>query len=158
MNQRRPVETDILPSSADHLVVCVDDDPATLGALKRALRDEPYELLATLRPDQALEWVATRDVSIAVIDYRMAAMSGIDVLDAVRRRSPETSCVVLTGYPEGFASRLRPAQRVEELIAKPWEDDDLRRTLRLVLREREMTRSAGDPLDGIDLGGEGGGA
>lgn len=42
-----------------HCVVCVDDQPAILSALHRALRTEPNKFLTTADPAHALRWVST---------------------------------------------------------------------------------------------------
>ena len=49
-----------------HMVVLVDDEPEVLSALKRSLAREPYLVLTTSRPKEALRWVESLDVSAVV--------------------------------------------------------------------------------------------
>jgi response regulator RpfG family c-di-GMP phosphodiesterase len=112
-----------------HLVVCVDDDPEVLSALRRSLRREPYAVLTTSLPEQALEWVRSRDVSALVTDERMPGMTGTDLAKRVFAHSPATACIVLTAYAAWTARVHRFRQSVQCLVSKPWDDAMLRKAL-----------------------------
>ena len=42
------------------VVILVDDEPQALAALKRSLRDQPYQVLATDDPFEAWSWIRFR--------------------------------------------------------------------------------------------------
>lgn len=114
------------------MIVLVDDDPAVLNALRRSLSREPYLVLSTSRPREALRWVEALDVSAVVSDERMPDMTGRELLERVSDRSPETARILLTAFV-GAAAR-RP-HATECMIGKPWDDSMLKRTLRELLPE-----------------------
>jgi DNA-binding NtrC family response regulator len=107
-------------------VICVDDDPMVLAALRRALRHEPYEVRTTQDPAQALRWLEDETPSFLVTDLRMPGMSGEDLIREVRRRHPRTGQLLLTAYPEIASALLREGG---DVMAKPWNDDGLRSRL-----------------------------
>jgi response regulator RpfG family c-di-GMP phosphodiesterase len=121
-----------------HVVVCVDDEPAILSALRRSLRSEPYELLTTESPQSALKWVWTRDVSLVITDQRMPGMEGTELLEEVVRRSPSTARIILTAYPGDTITKPRLRSWTECMISKPWDNIMLRKTIRQMLGEREL--------------------
>lgn len=121
-----------------HVVVCVDDEPAILAALRRVLRHEPYEVLTTDLPERALKWVHTRDVSLVITDQRMPGMQGTDLLAEVSRSSPMTARIILTAYPGTTATIPGLRGRIECMVGKPWDSTMLRRTIRQFLLEREL--------------------
>ena len=118
------------------VVVIVDDDPEILRSLHRLLCNESYELLETDRPSQVLEWAETRRVDLVVADHRMPEMTGTELLTLLRERAPRTSGAILTGYPDTALIVERAGLRIERLIAKPWENEDLKVTIRGVLESR----------------------
>jgi DNA-binding NtrC family response regulator len=122
-----------------HVVVTVDDEPAILTSLRRLLRNEPYELMTTLRPAEALEWIDQMDVSMVIADQRMPEITGTDLLRSIRERSPGTIRVMLTGFPDRKAIQQRVNQDIQRLITKPWQADALKVTIRdmLCLREED---------------------
>ncbi len=110
-------------------MVLVDDDRPTLRSLQRALRDEPYRLLATADPRQALEWVGAREVRLVLSDHRMPSMAGTELLARVREASPRTTCVLLTGYADTPEVAEALGRGVREVVAKPWDHETLRRKI-----------------------------
>ncbi|MBV8878407.1 MAG: response regulator [Planctomycetaceae bacterium] len=121
-----------------HCVVCVDDEPAILAALRRSLRLEPYDVLTTESPEDALRWISTRDVSLIITDQRMPGMQGTELLEEVSRSSPSTARIILTAYPGAAYSTPGLRRWLECMISKPWDSGMLRRTIRHLLWEREM--------------------
>ena len=118
------------------LVVCVDDEAPVLAALRRLLRREPYELLTTSDPREALGWTETRDVSLVVSDYRMPEMNGVELLLSVQERSPLTARVLLTAHPGERRVLETRRQDLFWLAAKPWDGETLKREIRTRLEER----------------------
>jgi DNA-binding NarL/FixJ family response regulator len=126
------------------VVLCVDDDPQVLSAVKRLLRREPYDLLTTDKPSMALRWIGKRKVDLLITDLKMPEMSGTDLIKVVEERSPQTKSLILTGFPEK-ASGL-PENR-SNLIAKPWNDLEFKETIRslVVHRKKPLTLSKIEP-------------
>jgi response regulator RpfG family c-di-GMP phosphodiesterase len=119
------------------VVVCVDDEPAILSAIRRSLRAEPYELLTTESPESALEWLRSRDVSLVITDQRMPGMAGTELLEEVLKRSPSTARILLTAYPGSTAATPGLSDWTECMISKPWDSVMLRKTIRQLLGDRE---------------------
>jgi DNA-binding NtrC family response regulator len=121
-----------------HVVVVLDDEPSVLMALRRMFRPESFELRSTTWAQDVLEWVSRESVSLVISDQRMPETSGIATLRKVRALSPKTRCLMLTGYPSPELEQEAAAMGVRGVIAKPWDDMELKRTVRQLLREREL--------------------
>jgi DNA-binding NtrC family response regulator len=129
-------------------VLLVDDDLEALGALRRALRNEPYDMIFTDDPFQALEWIKSRDIHLVITDEFMPAMLGTELLEAVRQTSSGTGMVLLTGYLNPAVTYRGFQQRVDLMLAKPWNDGELRETARRILKERARSPSGEPHPDG----------
>jgi DNA-binding NtrC family response regulator len=120
-----------------HTVLIVDDDPEALSALRRLLDREPYDVITTDRPILALDWVDRKSISLAISDQRMPEMDGDVLLEGVWKKSPATARLLLTGFPEAV-DRIPPSRKaLLRVMAKPWNDEFLKRTIRRLLRHRE---------------------
>jgi DNA-binding NtrC family response regulator len=135
-------QTDTTPETLYHwhTVLIVDDDPGALAALRRLLDREPYDVITTDRPALALDWLGRRDISLAISDQRMPEMDGDVLLEGIWKRSPRTARLLLTGYPEAVDRIPRSRRVLLTVMAKPWNDDFLKRTIRRVLRQQESSR------------------
>jgi DNA-binding NtrC family response regulator len=118
-------------------VLLVDDDLGTLGALRRAFRDEPYDLMFTDDPFQALEWIKSRDINLIVTDEFMPGMLGTELLEGARRISSGAGTILLSAYLKPAVAGRGSEQRVDLMLVKPWNDNDLREAVRRILKERD---------------------
>ena len=129
------------------LVLIVDDDAATLAALRRTLASEPYAVVTSEHPKMALRWILRREVTLVVSDRRMPEMAGDRFLCQVRRMSPRTALLLLTAYPEAGSG-----PPFVTLLAKPWDERQLRQTIRDLLKERLQAFGGRGEDDGGDRG------
>jgi serine/threonine protein kinase/DNA-binding NarL/FixJ family response regulator len=126
------------------LVLCVDDEVPVLESLRRLLRNEPYDLLTSNRPEEALEWIKSREVHVLIADQRMDGMLGTGLFKAVQAASPLTRRMMLTAYPdpEVMAEAINEAQ-IDRFMQKPWDDETLKMTIRSLLLGYSQGREAG---------------
>jgi DNA-binding NtrC family response regulator len=128
------------------VVVLVDDDPEVLSALRRLFRDESFDVLATEDPQEALEWIRTRDVDVVLADDSMPVMSGTSLLQLAKSHSPGTARIMLTGHSGEDIIAHCHTEGLFRVFAKPWDDRELQRAIRDRLRERESEGSIpGEP-------------
>lgn len=142
-NVRPDEPTEILPLRHAHSVLCVDDEPAVLAALRRSLRGEPYDVLATESPGTALEFVERREISLVLADFRLPQMSGVEMLRLIHQCSPATAGVILTGFPESLSLAGCFGSAVQRVLLKPWDNRLLVSTLRELLEAKESPKENG---------------
>jgi PAS domain S-box-containing protein len=117
-------------------VLLVEDDDNIRAMLTRIFREHGYGVIETQSGGEALlmaEDEATR-FDILVTDQVMPHISGLRLAERVRALRPDIGVLLLSGYPEDFpdASELPDAAR---FLAKPFEPEELLRTVRQVLDE-----------------------
>jgi len=116
---------------AEHAVLFVDDEGNILKALQRLLRNEPWKVLTASRGSEALEILDRTPAQVVVSDQRMPEMSGVDLLQAIRDRQPNVVRMMLTGYTQmDVAVEAINRGEIYRLITKPWNDEELKATLR----------------------------
>jgi len=116
---------------AEHAVLFVDDEGNILKAVQRLLRNEPWKVLTASRGSEALEILDQTPAQVVVSDQRMPEMSGVDLLQAIRERRPSMVRMMLTGYTEmNVAVEAINRGEIYRLITKPWNDEELKATLR----------------------------
>ena len=125
--------SDVAFPESEFVILCVDDEPEILSALRRMLRAEPYEFRTTTDPEEALDWVRTRGVAVLVADYRMPLMSGTTLLQLVKAASPVTARLLLTGYPGETLLLAARDLGLLHLVGKPWDDQKLKAKIRGLL-------------------------
>jgi len=112
-------------------ILFVDDEANLLEALRRMLFEEPFEVRTCSDPRQAVVEVTANAPTVVVADFYMPGMRGPALLSRVREIDESIVRIILTGKPDVTAV-LDAVQQgsVWRFILKPWDDDDLKMTLR----------------------------
>ena len=123
--------------SAPPAVLLVDDEAHILSSLRRSLRREGWVLETAEGAAAGLAKLSERPFALVVSDQKMPGMSGMAFLEEVGRRYPGVRRVLLSGWPEMIPRAELDALGIDRLLPKPWEDEELKATLRgLVGAER----------------------
>ena len=126
---------------SDHTILFVDDEVNILKALRRLTRHEPWTVLCASRGVEALETLEHSPAQVVVSDQRMPEMSGVDLLQAVRDRHPDVVRMMLTGYTEmNVAVDAINRGEIYRLITKPWNDEELKATIRQAFDHYDLKR------------------
>jgi len=128
-------------------VLVVDDDPGVLSLLVAQL-SSGFDVVTSATAEQARAILAGRSVDIVLSDLQLPDESGLKLLDSVRRASPRTARVLLTGTArlEDAVDAVNHAQ-VHRLVLKPWRAEDLQQTLGTIGRSLLLERSHEQLLD-----------
>ncbi|MBC8470507.1 MAG: response regulator [Planctomycetes bacterium] len=101
-------------------VLFVDDDEPILRSLERGLLDKSYNKLFTKSSKEALEILRKEKVHVIVTDMCMPEMTGLELIRTARKKYPNITGMVLTGY-ELDAELQKAAEQGEifKLISMP---------------------------------------
>src|SRR5947209_7828383 len=84
-------------------LLIVDDDTSNLESLRRIFErrergEGPLEILAARDGKEALELLRKQRIDVLLTDLMMPSVSGMDLLKAAQKLSPETVVVLMTAY------------------------------------------------------------
>jgi diguanylate cyclase (GGDEF)-like protein len=82
----------------DEIVLIVDDDKVLGQSLVDVLALEGITSLMAGRADEALELAIIHDPSAVVVDYHLPDGTGIELAHAIKKRTPDTPVLLLTGH------------------------------------------------------------
>ncbi len=83
-------------SERRQLVLVVDDEPEVVETLKRNLRHEPFEVVGTTSPIEALHVIDRGGVDLVIADIDMPEMNGLSLVARVQRSHPDVIRILLT--------------------------------------------------------------
>jgi putative two-component system response regulator len=81
-------------------ILITDDEPAVCEILSRWLVAEGYSCATAFSGEQAIRLLGDDDFRLVVSDVLMPGLSGLDLLDLVRSRFPETAVILVTGVDD----------------------------------------------------------
>lgn len=137
-------------------ILCVDDEKNILQALERSFLDDDYEIVNANSGAEGLQALEeSGPFQVVISDYRMPVMNGVEFLKAVYSRWPDTIRLVLSGYADvGAIVAAINEGHIYKFIPKPWDDEDLRVTIRKSMEHyllQKKNRELREELDAAKL-------
>ena len=140
------------------ILLCVDDERILLESLRIELRREvgsEFDVEAAESAEAALVLIRQLlqdglELVMVISDEKMPGMKGHELLAEIRRMSPETALVLLTGYADLEA--VRQAVNTGGLyryMNKPWSIEELAFTIRQARRFQTRQRTIHDQRNRI---------
>ncbi|MEJ2661255.1 MAG: response regulator [Desulfobacteraceae bacterium] len=122
-------------------ILLLDDEPIVGKRLKPALEKIGCAVEVFEDPIVALARIKEKAFHIVVTDIRMDEMDGMQILDQVLTRYPETKVIMITGYAMIAVAREAMEKGAFDFIAKPFKPDDLRQVI------AKAAAALGSPID-----------
>jgi anti-anti-sigma factor len=79
-------------------ILVIDDEKATLKMFRLFLDVYGFDILTAESGEEGLEVFERERPDIVLTDIKMPGMDGIEVLQEIKRRSPATEVIVITGH------------------------------------------------------------
>ncbi len=122
-------------------VLVAEDDPVLRATLARGLRESGYTVDAVPDGETALRYFRSYDYEVAVLDWRMPGVSGLEVLQRIRRGDVSTAVLMLTAR-DATADRVTGLdQGADDYLVKPFDFTELLARVRALQRRPRTTRA-----------------
>ena len=109
----------------DPSLLILDDDEPFTRTLGRAMERRGFEVKTLLSVNEGINYVSKFPPAFAIIDLRLDDGNGLDIVEAIRKKRPDSSIVVLTGY--GAIATAVAAVKIGavDYLAKPADANDI---------------------------------
>lgn len=122
-----------------HNLLFVDDEENILSSLTRLFRREGYGIFTATSGAAGLEILKQQKISLILSDQRMPEMIGAEFLRLSREIVPDAVRIMLTGHSDiNAAMEAINNGGVYRFITKPWDDEEIKLTVRDALRNYEL--------------------
>jgi two-component system response regulator FixJ len=120
-------------------VVCVvDDDTGVLGSLRFLLETDGFDVRTFRSAAALLSGSVAGEADCFVIDYKMPAMSGIDLARWLRNRHVGAPIILITGYPDENIEEKAAAAGIHHVLLKPHLEESLVSRIRGAIQEASV--------------------
>lgn len=118
-------------------LLIVDDEEGPRQSLRVIFKDD-YDLLLAGDGATAVELVQKNRIDVAVLDIRMAGMSGIEVLERIRFVDPAIEVVMMTAFETTDTMRKALRLRATDYINKPFDIATMRSAVANAMQRRTL--------------------
>src|ERR1043166_6061360 len=121
-------------------VMIVDDEEVLRDVLEVVLRREGFDVLLAASGEEALNFLDTEEVDLAILDVMLPGISGIDTLRAIRIANPNLPVVVITAFSSIDGAIEAMKHGAFHYIPKPFKNEEVVLTVNKALEQRRLSR------------------
>jgi formate/nitrite transporter len=127
-------------------MLCIDDENVVLESCRRIFGPEGYEVVTSDNARSGMDLAAAGHFDVILCDWKMPEADGLDVVDILDKRSPDTAIIMISGYPTVERATEVMKRGAMDYVAKPFTPGEIVATVqRAVARKRaEAARVAGN--------------
>lgn len=125
-----------LPVQSNVEILIVEDDPQVRNTLCDILELKGFSVEAVDGGESAIEITSEREPWVALIDLKLADMSGLQLLRELKDQRPATECIILTGYASKESAIEAVNLGAYSYLQKPYDLDQLVLTIRRAFEKR----------------------
>jgi two-component system response regulator AtoC len=118
--------------AASLTLVIVDDEEIVRISTADDLRDRGYEVIDFDNAADALVFLERHPVDIVLSDIRMPGMDGLELLSAVKKRSPQTAVIMMTAFGSVETAVEAMRRGAVDYLIKPYAIDELLMRIRRI--------------------------
>ena len=121
-------------------ILIVDDDPEILEVIAEILQQAGYDVDSAKDGRKAIRRIEDDFFDLVVTDLNLPKVDGMKILQYVVEQSPETMCVILTGYGTIKGSVEAIKLGAFDYITKPVKSDEILIVVEKALKYRQLER------------------
>jgi len=125
---------------SENSILLVEDDDSLRLTQAMYLKREGFEVTAVASGGEALRRIAAKQYHAVVTDLRLDEVDGLEVLAAVKEKSPETEVILLTGFGSVDTAVEAMKAGAYDYLTKPVDPDDLVITLKKAVERLQLRR------------------
>ncbi|MEZ7196289.1 response regulator [Pseudodesulfovibrio karagichevae] len=111
-------------------ILILDDEPIVSKRLQPALEKKGYEVESFYESAQAMARIRERSFDIVVTDLKMEGIDGMQFLAEVKKLSPSTEVIVITGFATMDTAKESMRKGVFDFLAKPFKLGEIQEVIR----------------------------
>lgn len=120
-------------------ILIVDDEPRMCTSLKSLLSDQNYNVFTAKSGQEALDFLPRERLDIVILDIVMPELDGYKVMDQIKRQSPETMVILMTGYASVGSALEALKGGAYDYLRKPFENGELLKTVGNALSQKRRS-------------------
>jgi len=121
-------------------VLVVDDEIHIIHVVAIKLRNNGYEIISAENGSEAFELACREKPDIVVTDFQMPVMTGIELVEKLRKneQTKDMPVIMLTARSFAIENERKQSLQISEFLSKPFSPKELLRSIEDILYQREL--------------------
>jgi len=115
-------------------VLVIDDEAAVNNNIRKILAKKGYSVDQAMNKEEALQKIEAKAYRLALLDLKIPGVQGLELLEAIREKSPETLVIIITGYASIETAVESARLGAVDYLPKPFTPDEIRKVTENAIR------------------------
>jgi len=117
-------------------MLVIDDEDVVLESCRKIFSQEGFNVVTTNSPEEGLKLLQDSRFDVVLCDWKMPGFDGMDVVEEIDRRSPESAIVMISGYPTVGRAAEAMKRGAMDYVPKPFTPDEITEKVKQALRRK----------------------
>ena len=114
-------------------ILVLDDVADAVVLIQKILGRKGHDVAGFTEEEQAIAHARSKPVDLLILDIKLKKLSGLEVLQEIKKTNPAVKAIMLTGYPTLETAREAKELGAQEYCIKPIEKQELEEKVAQVL-------------------------
>jgi formate/nitrite transporter len=117
-------------------ILIIDDEEIVLKSCRRIFEAEGFDVVTTNNPHEGLQLASDTSFDVILVDWMMPGLDGMDVVEELDRRSPNSAMVMISGYPTVGRATEAMKRGAMDYVAKPFKPEEILLAVKKAVRRK----------------------
>ncbi len=136
----------ILKMSRQPQLLLVDDEKMARKNLEYIFQKENCKVTTAASGTEALQIIAGEDFDVVITDLKMEKVDGMQVLEEVKRKNPDTDVIMITGYATVPVAVKAMQKGSAHFLSKPLKLNEIRELLKELVKKKNRALESKGPI------------
>ncbi len=106
-------------------MLIIDDEELVIDSCRKIFSEKGFEIASTTSPQEGLDLVLESKFDVILCDWKMPGFDGIDVIQELDKRSPDSAVIMISGYPNINRATEAMKRGAMDYVAKPFTPEEI---------------------------------
>ncbi len=117
-------------------MLIIDDEDIVLESCRKVFTSEGFDVVTTGSPAEGLKLISDSKFDVVLCDWKMPGFDGMDVVEEIDRRSPESAIVMISGFPSVGRATEAMKRGAMDYVSKPFTPDEISNAVKRAVKQK----------------------
>jgi formate/nitrite transporter len=117
-------------------MLIIDDDEIILKSCRRIFEKEGFQVTTTPNPQEGLDLTSTKSFDVVLVDWMMPGFDGMDVVEEIDKRSPNSALVMISGHPSVGRATEAMKRGAMDYLPKPFKPEEITAVVKRAIQQK----------------------
>lgn len=117
-------------------MLIIDDEELVLESCRKIFSAQGFDIVTTTNPQEGLDIAAGSKFDVILCDWKMPGFDGMNVVQELDERTPESALVMISGYPSVGRATEAMKRGAMDYVAKPFTPEEISEVVKRAVQRK----------------------